>query len=152
MSMGPRARLVPELRVDSIRKSLAFWCDVLGFRIKYERPEVQFAYIELDGAELMLDQRGSGPADRRGIWVTGPMERPYGRGINLEIQTAEFDATLARVKVAGIPIYFGPEERWYRTGDVELGVRQFLVQDPDGYLVRMQQGIGERPLSPTAPS
>ena len=145
MDVRFRAALVPELQVDDIGKSLTFWCDVLGFRIKYERPEVQFAYIERDGAELMLDQRGSGPADRRGIWVTGPMECPYGRGINFEIQTTDIDAALARVTAAGIPIYFGPEERWYRAGDMELGVRQFLVQDPDGYLVRMQQGIGSRP-------
>jgi hypothetical protein len=27
---------------------------------------------------------------------------------------------------------------------VEIGVQQFLVQDPDGYLVRLQQRIGER--------
>jgi hypothetical protein len=37
-----------------------------------------------------------------------------------------------------------PEEKWYRTGARETGVRQFLVQDPDGYLLRLQQRLGER--------
>ncbi|HTQ34800.1 MAG TPA: hypothetical protein VMI30_11555 [Stellaceae bacterium] len=29
-------------------------------------------------------------------------------------------------------LFLAPEEKWYRTGAVETGVRQFLVQDPDG--------------------
>jgi hypothetical protein len=38
-----------------------------------------------------------------------------------------------------------PEQKWYRTGEVETGVHQFLVQDPDGYLIRFAAYIGERP-------
>ena len=52
---------------------------------------------------------------------------------------------------AGWPIFVEPEEKWYRAGDVEIGVRQFLVQDPDGYLVRLQEEIGERPLPEVHP-
>lgn len=37
------------------------------------------------------------------------------------------------------------EEAWYRKGDFEVGQRQFLVQDPDGYLLRLVEGLGERP-------
>jgi hypothetical protein len=40
-----------------------------------------------------------------------------------------------------------PEQKWYRAGDVETGVHQFLVQDPDGYLVRFAADIGDRPVS-----
>lgn len=35
------------------------------------------------------------------------------------------------------------EERWYRRDDLEIGVRQFAVQDPDGYLIRLSQSIGK---------
>ncbi|WP_425309962.1 hypothetical protein AADG42_14735 [Ammonicoccus fulvus] len=38
-----------------------------------------------------------------------------------------------------------PEVQWYRTGADEVGVRQFLVQDPDGYLLRPQSAVGTRP-------
>jgi len=38
------------------------------------------------------------------------------------------------------------EDAWYRAGDVEAGQRQFIVQDPDGYLVRLVQRLGERPV------
>jgi hypothetical protein len=37
-----------------------------------------------------------------------------------------------------------PEQKWYRTGAVETGVHQFLVQDPDGYLIRFSAHLGER--------
>ena len=56
-----------------------------------------------------------------------------------------------RVAEAEWPIFVEPEEKWYRAGDVEIGVRQFLVQDPDGYLVRLQEEIGERPLPKVHP-
>ena len=37
-----------------------------------------------------------------------------------------------------------PEDKLYRTDDGEVGVRQFLVQDPDGYLVRFSEHLGRR--------
>ncbi len=37
-----------------------------------------------------------------------------------------------------------PEQKWYRAGAVETGVSQFLVQDPDGYLIRFSALLGER--------
>ena len=90
----------------------------------------------------MLDQ-----IDQGRTWATGPLEFPLGRGINFEVQVDNLDGTLQRIAEAGWPIFVEPEEKWYRAGDVEIGVRQFLIQDPDGYLVRLQQELGERPMS-----
>ena len=92
----------------------------------------------------MLDQ-----IDQGRTWATGPLEFPLGRGINFEVQVDNLDGTLQRITEAGWPIFVEPEEKWYRAGDIEIGVRQFLVQDPDGYLVRLQQELGERPTSKT---
>jgi hypothetical protein len=75
------------------------------------------------------------------------MNHPFGRGINFEIQVTGLSDMLARLEAAGVAIYFGPEERWYRGNSSEVGVRQFLVQDPNGYLVRLQEKIGERPVA-----
>jgi hypothetical protein len=72
------------------------------------------------------------------------MERPYGRGINFEIQVDDLAAIVERLEQSGVNLYYGPEERWYRVSSSEVGVRQCLVQDPDGYLVRLQEKIGER--------
>ena len=47
------------------------------------------------------------------------------------------DPILARLAKAGIALFRPVEEAWYRNGDTYSGNRQFLVQDPDGYLLRI---------------
>ena len=133
--------LVPELSVTDYEASRHFWCDLVGFSLRYERLEEGFGYLVLGNAHLMLDQINQGRT-----WATGTLEAPLGRGINLEIQVAPLDAAWERLTQAQWPIFVEPEEKWYRAGDVEIGVRQFLIQDPDGYLVRLQEEIGERPV------
>ena len=139
--MSSEPGLVPELAVTDYEASKRFWCDLVGFSLRYERPEEGFGYLVLGSAHLMLDQINQGRT-----WATGTLEAPLGRGINLEIQVAPLDAVWERLTQAQWPIFVEPEEKWYRAGDVEIGVRQFLIQDPDGYLVRLQEEIGERPV------
>lgn len=40
-----------------------------------------------------------------------------------------------------------PETIWYRIGREEVGVAQYLVIDPDGYLVRFRTSLGRRPAA-----
>ena len=130
--------LVPELMVSDIRVSLEFWRDLLGFGVLYERPAERFAYLEREGAEVMLEQAGERS------WLVGPMDRPFGRGINLQMEVRDVDALLQRLAKANWPLYRQSEDRWYGAGARQVGQRQFLVQDPDGYLLRFAQGLGIR--------
>lgn len=141
--------LVPELLVANTPASLAFWSGLCGFQIAYERPEEGFAYIARSTAHLMLEQRGVGRN-----WITGPLEPPLGRGINFQITVDALDPILTALNDAGHPLYMAPEEKWYRISDrEEAGVRQFLVMDPDGYLIRFQTSLGHRvALAPGEPS
>ena len=41
-------------------------------------------------------------------------------------------------------IAFDIEENWYRQDSKILGNREFLIQDPDGYLLRFMQDLGEK--------
>jgi catechol 2,3-dioxygenase-like lactoylglutathione lyase family enzyme len=135
------ARLAPELLVEDIAASLRFWCDVLGFNVAYQRPDDLFAYLERpEGAQIMLCQR-------YGEWETGPLERPYGRGVMLQLYVDELDAVLSNSKRLGVPIHSPLREIWRRHGDREGGQREFFLQDPDGYLIMVAQKIGERPLT-----
>ena len=134
-----RPKLVPELDVVDLDVSLAFYLDVLGFSVRYDRPERRFAFLERQGAELMLEE-AAGPGRR---FRTPPLERPFGRGINLQIETTEVDALYAGIRAPGA-VVAPMEERWYRAGAVEVGNRQFVVADPDGYLLRFFQDLGER--------
>jgi catechol 2,3-dioxygenase-like lactoylglutathione lyase family enzyme len=131
--------LVPELLCSDVAGSIAFYRDILGFEIAYERPEEGFAFMNLGGAQIMLERESD-------YWFTGKLERPYGRGINFEIGVEDVDALCLRVKAAGVTLFREIEERWYRKDDNEVGNRQFLVQDPDGYLLRFAQDLGARLL------
>lgn len=135
--------LTPELDVDHLDRSLDFYVRVIGFRVVFERPEERFAYLNLDGASLMLEET-AGPGRRLRI---APLEHPYGRGMNLELGVANSDAIYRRVLAEGLEPLIPLEERWYRQGDAEVGVRQFVVVDPDGYLLRVSTGIGKRSAS-----
>ena len=135
------ARLVPELEVGDLDASLAFYVDACGFVVRYARPEEAFAYLEREGAELMLEA-AHGPGRR---FTEAPLERPFGRGINLQIQVGSVDALHARLRDAGARLVLPLEDRWYRRDDVDLGSRQFVVADPDGYLLRFFEDLGERP-------
>lgn len=134
------AALVPELDVSDLEASLAVYCHVLGFQIRYRRPEDRFVYLERDGAELMLEEAG-GPRRR---FSTARLEAPFGRGMNLQIRVAEAAELLRRAQAAGLHIVLDLEERWYRRGDQEVGNRQFIVADPDGYLLRFFEDLGVR--------
>jgi catechol 2,3-dioxygenase-like lactoylglutathione lyase family enzyme len=136
--------LIPELAVTSIAGSRRFYCDLLCFSVAYDRPEEGFAFLELGDAQLMLDEIGIGRTFDGGA----PLTRPLGRGLNLQIRVAAVDVLLAALAGAGWPLYLPLEEKWYRRGDAELGNRQFVVADPDGYLLRFFEELGARPLQP----
>jgi hypothetical protein len=50
----------------------------------------------------------------------------------------------ARVKASPWPVFLELENRWYRQDELALGNRQFVIQDPDGYLLRFFQDLGSR--------
>jgi catechol 2,3-dioxygenase-like lactoylglutathione lyase family enzyme len=128
------AALVPELLVADVEASLRFWRDLCGFRIAFDRLWEGFAYLEREGAQVMLEERGRGRN-----WVTGPLEAPLGRGLNLQIRVSSIDPILRALASAGWDLFMAPETKTYRVGEVDRVVRQFLAQDPDGYLVRFAQ-------------
>lgn len=136
--------LTPELYCTDIKLSLAFYVGVLGFNIQYQREEENFAMLERQGSRLMLDQL---VPDKR-TWIKGDLERPFGRGVNFQIDTTNVDELYQKVLSASAPIFLPLEEKWYRAGNIEVGNRQFIVLDPDGYMLRFAQDLGDRPYNP----
>jgi catechol 2,3-dioxygenase-like lactoylglutathione lyase family enzyme len=133
------AALVPELSVFDIAASRRFYCDIVGFSLRYERPEEGFAYLALGAAELMLDQVGRGRD-----WLTGALEKPLGRGVNFQIEVASIDPIRERLEAANISLFQPVETKTYRTGTSAATQRQFCVQDPDGYLLRFFEPMTEK--------
>jgi catechol 2,3-dioxygenase-like lactoylglutathione lyase family enzyme len=145
------ALVVPELSVSDLSKSVTFYIDILGFSELYGRVDHGFIYLGRyddhgGGAELMLEQFDPAVPSK---WGTGALEPPLGRGLNFQIQVADADALHTAIVAAAWPLFAPLEEVWYRRGDHEVCNRQFLVQDPDGYVLRFFHDLGERPLKGT---
>lgn len=136
--------LVPELLVRDLKRSLAFYCDLLGFTEKFGRPEDGFVYLEMGHAQIMLEAL---PDDPSGLWITGELMPPFGRGLNLQIEVADVRSIYDRLAAAGVCPFRPLRRSWYREGAHENGQDEFLVQDPDGYLLRFMQHVGTRPVS-----
>lgn len=139
--------LVPEFAISSFDVSMNFYCKILGFGCEYQRPEEGFAYLKLGEAEMMIDQIGKGRTFDDGHL---PDKYPFGKGLNVQIEVSEIDILLSSLKHAGHPIYLPLEDKWYRQGTQEVGNRQFVVADPDGYLLRFFQSLGTRPAQNVA--
>lgn len=122
-------KLIPELSVSDINKTREFYVDVLGFKICYERPEDKFIFVEKDGNQIMLEQINDN-------WNVGKMEYPFGRGINFEMTISDVDAVYERIEKAGMKLFRKMEVKDYECGNETVHQKQFLVQDPDGYLLR----------------
>ena len=153
---GEPVPIVPELDVSDLDESAAFYVGVIGFAVVFRRPQERFAYLSLGAAELML-QEAAGPGRR---FRTAPLERPFGRGVYLQIAVPDVDALYAAVRASGRATLVDLEERWYdvdvvapsgrwvRAGRAQAGNRQFVVPDPDGYLLRFYTNLGARQPEP----
>ena len=130
--------MVPELSVTDLARSLVFYTGLLGFSVRYRRDDPPFAYLEQQQVQLMLEQVH--PAG----WQVGALEPPFGRGINLQMELTEIQPLLDRLQAAGIALFRQPTEGWYPVGEMLAGQRELLQQDPDGYLLRFVQYLGER--------
>lgn len=139
-SLFTPSKLVPELIVRNLDNSLKFWVDTLGFCVAYARFEEKFVYLDLGGAQLMLEELNG----IKGQWLTAALEPPLGRGVNFQISVPAVAPILEQVNLAGYTLFRECQDSWYVTGAGKVGQREFVVQDPDGYLVRLTEQIGEQ--------
>ncbi len=131
-------KLVPELVVESYPASRRFYQDIFGFALRFERLEDRFGYFDLDGAQIMLlEQPG---AEVYALQRPGPK----GKGLHFQVELDSIADLLLRLQQANVELAKPVYEAWYRGGEVEYGQREFFVSDPDGYLFRFYETIGER--------
>ncbi len=121
--------LIPELTVTDIEKSKAFYIDLLGFKIEYERPEDKFVFISLGGIQLMLEEAKQ--AD------LAQLNYPFGKGINFSFGVDDVEAIYKKLKADHYPIKRALEKRTFRVNDAFVTPLEFSVLDPDGYYIRI---------------
>lgn len=120
--------LIPELSVSDIDKSKEFY-QSLGFQIIYERLEDKFCFLQLENNQLMIEEINS-------HWNTGVLEYPFGRGINISMTVADVSRLYHQLKEKGITFFTALETHEYQVEDTIYQDQEFLIQDPDGYLLR----------------
>ena len=120
--------LIPELSVTDINTSIKFYTN-LGFKIIYERKEDKFCFLELEGNQLMIEQINDN-------WNTGTLEYPFGRGINLSMTVSNIEVFYTKTKQLNYEIFKELTINEYRVDNAIYQDKEFLIQDPDGYLLR----------------
>lgn len=122
-------KLIPELSVTNIEKSKKFYLD-LGFKIKYERVEDKFCFLELEGNQLMIEEIND-------HWSDGStLEYPFGRGINISMEVSNIEIIKNNALKNNYPLFIDIMENKYLVDDKEYIDREFLIKDIDGYTLR----------------
>ena len=132
-------KLIPELSVSNLNESLKFYVNSIGFKIEYQRPENKFVFISYQWTQFMLQE-----LEENEKWSIGELKHPYGNGVNFQIEVSNVEKIYDALKTSGYKIAFDIEENWYRQDNKLLGNKEFLIQDPDGYLLRFSEDLGEK--------
>jgi catechol 2,3-dioxygenase-like lactoylglutathione lyase family enzyme len=137
------------LRVADMPRSVAFYCDGLGFHVENQLDEDGvpfFARLERDGIAILVSTRASrfvadavhdhssGEAHEHGEFHGA--EVVHGGALNLltYIYVDDVDGAFADLRSMGISTVDEPEDKFY-------GLREFLVRDPDGYYLALAQRL-----------
>jgi len=135
-------RLVPELSVSDIQKSLDFY-NRLGFKIEYQRKEDKFAFLSFQGSQIMIEELRESN-DKKSVWYTGELKHPFGRGLHFQMEVKDVSTLFNNINKNKYPIKAPLVDRWFRQNKFLLGMRYFLIMDPDGYLILFHQDIGKK--------
>ena len=131
-------KIIPELSVTNLNRSLDFY-KTIGFKIEYERPENKFAFLSMGEIQFMIQEISNNDK-----WNIAPLSYPFGNGINFQLEVDDIKTIYDALKNNNYEIKFEIEENWYRQDNKLLGNKEFLVQDPDGYLLRFSEDLGEK--------
>ena len=120
--------LISELSVTDFEKSKKFY-QLLGFHVVYERKDDYFAFLQLENNQIMIEQINK-------HWNTGKLEYPFGRGINISMSVSNIDQFYIILKQKNVIFFKEFMVNKYQANDTIYEDKEFLIQDPDGYLLR----------------
>ena len=123
-------RLIPELVVTDIEKTKLFYLGILGFNMEYERINEKFIFLSFEGSQMMFEEFNENG------WNVDVLQHPFGRGINFSIEVKNIDELYQRVLDQNVKLYCIMTDKSYDVRGRTVKQCEFLVQDPDGYLLR----------------
>ena len=137
--------LVPELWCSDFEESIKFYTDCIGFKVAQRRGQDPHAYLSLNRAQIMIAHwtlEGSWEP-----WHPEAITHPFGRGVNFQFMVDDVQHLYERLLSNGIKPFRAiyTSEVWKT--DCMNKRRQFMVLDPDGYLLRFSQSVSTRPVT-----
>jgi uncharacterized glyoxalase superfamily protein PhnB len=125
------ASVSPGLTVNDIEKSLAWYCDVLGFTVdqRWESDgKLMGAEVKAGSVVFMIGQDD---------WKKG-RDRVKGAGVRIYCDTdQDIDRLAARIKANGGTLAQEPK-------DQPWGMRDLAIDDPDGYKITIARDLKKR--------
>ena len=122
--------IVPELVVTNIDRSVEVYTTLFGFEAEHTRPGL--AVLKLPGGgQILLEQ-----FDPKSPLIVSELKTPFGRGMSLTIRTEKPSALYEALRSAKHPIVVPMQVAEYEEDGDTYSRSEFVVQDPDGYLLR----------------
>lgn len=121
--------MIPELSVFDIERTKKFYSE-LGFKIEYERTADKFVFMSFQDSQFMFEQIHDDG------WNIGELVYPLGRGINFSIAVDDIEELYKLVNNLNIELYRELTKNIYQVNGIEEMQIEFLIQDPNGYLLR----------------
>ena len=125
--------VTPNLLVQDIDRSTAFYRDVLGFAVKQTVPDAApfvFVWLERDGVPVFLNDPKAVEHD-----YPGAMRRPFGGSATLFFVVTGVDA-LHEAVAPRANLVMPLKTQFY-------GMREFAVEDPDGHIITFAERVNE---------
>ena len=91
--------------------------------------KISFFFLEYENNQIMIEEVNNN-------WSVGKLSYPFGNGINLSMEVSDIDSLYQKVKKLDIPIFRELKVSEYKVDDEVYQDKEFLIQDPDGYLLR----------------
>lgn len=123
--------MIPELSVFDIEQTKEFYLTSLEFVLEYQRPEEKFIFLSFGDSQMMFEELNENG------WNTGNMQYPLGQGVNFSIEVKEdIESYYQRLKARDVSFYRELTTAHYNVNGTICSPQQFIVQDPNGYLLR----------------
>jgi uncharacterized glyoxalase superfamily protein PhnB len=125
--------ITPNLLVEDVERSTAFYRDVLGFSLKQTVPDVApfvFVWLERDSVPLFLNDAKAADHDYPQV-----SRRPAGGTATMFFIVTDVDALHARV-APHAKVIMPLKTQFY-------GMREFAIEDPDGHILTFAERVAE---------
>lgn len=125
-------KLTPNLVVNDVARSVAFYRDNLGMQMGMsvpEQPPYVFASVIHGSIEVFFNSKEAVAEDFPQMLAHG-----IGAAMTLYLEVEEVDGLHRDLSAKGVKVVMEPKTQFY-------GMREFMIADPDGWLLMFAQRV-----------